>query len=438
MEESDLPEEVCPSEQIRSSGRRFEAKNGLVPEEVRSPEQLHFSEQGLKERSREVSEQVRPPEQDHIPEPLMAAWLQPHTVYQFLTPVYPNSGDLAVALAAEEYRRREDPPGAIESYTEEETREQLAEIVRHIKPEDHIDLMGGGNFGSLYPRTELLREWAIRTLRGAVDNPITILPQSICFEDTPEGREMLRRSIPVYNDPQVRIIARDQQSEKRAREYYPDASVFLMPDIVFTLRTPQRIRSRTRDVLRCVRSDKESMLPDHGEKLFHEVQALAGAPRSSGALAGALPLPSDVNNPQGNSLRPTLQETAYDPLPSQAENIHFIPIDTCLSMPVPQNERTQSVNAMLQCFESAGAVVTDRLHGLIFAFITGTPAVVLPSYDNKTRGTYEWLKGCTSVCYLEHPTAETILAALGKVRAHDRHRADTLRELRGMWHETAL
>lgn len=333
------------------------------------------------------------PEQDHILEPLLAAGQRPHIDYQFLTPAYPNHGDLAIALASEQYRRREDPPGAIESYTEEETREKLPEIAGLIRPEDHIDLMGGGNFGSLYPRTELLREWTIRTLRRTVDNPITILPQSIYFADTPEGNELLRNSIPVYNHPDIRIIARDHQSEKRAREYYPKASVFLMPDIVFTLRTPQRLRSRTSDVLWCVRSDKESLLPDHGEKLFHEVQALT---------------------------------------------IHFIPIDTCLSMPVPESERALYVESMLQCFESAGAVVTDRLHGLIFAFITGTPVVVLPSFDNKTRGTYEWVKRCTSVCYLEHPTAESIVWALEKVRAHDRHRADTLRELQAMWHETAL
>ena len=45
----------------------------------------------------------------------------------------------------------------------------------------------------------------------------------------------------------------------------------------------------------------------------------------------------------------------------------------------------------LRSFAAARLVVTDRLHGMIFSAITGTPCVVLSNYNHKVRGTYEWI-----------------------------------------------
>lgn len=42
--------------------------------------------------------------------------------------------------------------------------------------------------------------------------------------------------------------------------------------------------------------------------------------------------------------------------------------------------------------EACSVLVTDRLHGMIFAYITGTPCIVMDNKTNKVFGVYEeWL-----------------------------------------------
>ncbi|MBQ7221650.1 MAG: polysaccharide pyruvyl transferase family protein [Synergistaceae bacterium] len=47
----------------------------------------------------------------------------------------------------------------------------------------------------------------------------------------------------------------------------------------------------------------------------------------------------------------------------------------------------------------AGAelVVTDRLHGMLFAAITGTPCVAFDNKTGKVHSVYEWIAGCEYV-----------------------------------------
>ena len=46
-------------------------------------------------------------------------------------------------------------------------------------------------------------------------------------------------------------------------------------------------------------------------------------------------------------------------------------------------------------------VVTDRLHGMVFAAISGTPCIVFSNYNHKVQGTYEWIKYLPYIKYAE-------------------------------------
>ena len=46
-------------------------------------------------------------------------------------------------------------------------------------------------------------------------------------------------------------------------------------------------------------------------------------------------------------------------------------------------------------------MVTDRLHGMIFAALTKTPCIVVPNSNYKIKGIYEWLKGLNYISFLE-------------------------------------
>jgi pyruvyl transferase EpsI len=46
----------------------------------------------------------------------------------------------------------------------------------------------------------------------------------------------------------------------------------------------------------------------------------------------------------------------------------------------------------MEHFRTAQLVVTDRLHGMIFAAVAETPCVVIKSKSYKIEGCYEWLR----------------------------------------------
>ena len=54
--------------------------------------------------------------------------------------------------------------------------------------------------------------------------------------------------------------------------------------------------------------------------------------------------------------------------------------------------REKTVEDKLNEFRHAKLVVTDRLHGMIFAAITSTPCIVLGNYNHKIESSYDWLK----------------------------------------------
>ena len=56
----------------------------------------------------------------------------------------------------------------------------------------------------------------------------------------------------------------------------------------------------------------------------------------------------------------------------------------------------------MQEFCDAKLVITDRLHGMIFAAISETPCIVFSNYNHKVGGTYEWIKQLPYIRYVEN------------------------------------
>ena len=59
---------------------------------------------------------------------------------------------------------------------------------------------------------------------------------------------------------------------------------------------------------------------------------------------------------------------------------------------LPIEEREWQLQKLLDAFRGAEVAITDRLHGMVFSTITGTPCVVFRSSNHKIRTTYDaWL-----------------------------------------------
>ena len=60
---------------------------------------------------------------------------------------------------------------------------------------------------------------------------------------------------------------------------------------------------------------------------------------------------------------------------------------------LPVEDRQGQLQELLDAFRKAEIVVTDRLHGMIFSAITGTPCVAFRNRNHKIKSTYDsWLR----------------------------------------------
>ena len=66
--------------------------------------------------------------------------------------------------------------------------------------------------------------------------------------------------------------------------------------------------------------------------------------------------------------------------------------DTVLKYDIYPNERRKKVHDKLEQFGNYKLVITDRLHGMIFAAITGTPCIAINNSNKKVEKVYQWIK----------------------------------------------
>lgn len=125
---------------------------------------------------------------------------------------------------------------------------------RKSKHSTPIFLQGGGNFGDLYPLNHNFRKHIIERYPN---NPIIILPQSVCYqhqENVTADEEFFAKHT------NVTMCARDQISFNFMQEHFPHNKVLLVPDMAFFVNfqkyTAQNSTSTSR-ILFAKRTDKE-------------------------------------------------------------------------------------------------------------------------------------------------------------------------------------
>ena len=77
--------------------------------------------------------------------------------------------------------------------------------------------------------------------------------------------------------------------------------------------------------------------------------------------------------------------------------------DMVLESGVPIAERESALEQKYMQFAGVELVITDRLHGMIFCAITGTPCIVIDSKSPKIRGCYEWIKHLDYIRFADCP-----------------------------------
>lgn len=263
-----------------------------------------------------------------------------------------NIGDAAIDLAEQNLLLQYFPDYYQVEFSTYEMSRKYTFLQAIVNPSDIIFIHGGGNMGSLYKTEEELHR---KIVQDFPNNKIVILPQTIYFADTPEGQAELALSARVYNHHRdLTIFARGQESYDRACHYFQNAKVKLMADSVLSLHRDYGFDRK--GILLCLRGDEETLLADKKQEILDTVHSL-------------------------------------DPEAEFCTNM--------AEQDISRVDRAAVVNEELQRYARRRVVVTDRLHGMIFAAVTGTPCVVLDNVSRKSGDVYEsFLQDSNAIFYI--------------------------------------
>lgn len=273
-------------------------------------------------------------------------------VFFFMEPEHDNIGDQGIAYAQQKFIKDKFPEYNIYLITEKEFNDFKLYLKGIVRKKDIICTIGGGNLGNEYLHHENTRRDIISMFPN---NKIIMFPQTIHFSNDELGKKELKKTIEIYNNHKdLTIIAREKISYKQMKEIF-NSNVLLTPDIVLYLNEQYEDIRREGAVL-CFRNDDEAVI-SYKEKEYI----------------------SKVVKDKFNLVTNT---------------------DMRAGKRIEVEEREVIVKEKLDQFRKAEIVITDRLHGMIFAAITGTPCIVFSNYNHKIIGTYEWLKEFNYIKFL--------------------------------------
>lgn len=269
------------------------------------------------------------------------------------TPLHGNLGDQAIALAEIQLLKGIDDEKEILEIP-------LLSLLYHyrlfkkIVGKEKIIIHGGGFMGSLWMKEEIMLRNVIEAYK---DNVIIILPQTVFFEE--DKMEEYNKSKQIYSSHKnLHICTREKKSYDLACSMINKEHVHLVPDMVPYLKYDVKHISKKKEVLLCLRSDKEKVLSDTEKTRIYTI------------------LQKNFNR--------MVKET-----------------DTVMEYGITSDKREQEVKQKIEEFASVELVITDRLHGMVFAAIAGTPCIALTNCNYKIEGVYEWIKNNEYVRYIE-------------------------------------
>lgn len=225
----------------------------------------------------------------------------------------------------------------------------IREIGKETSDRDVIVVPGGGWIGTLWRESG---ELFIKILECCSESKIIVFPQTITFEKTEYGQQQERDLyVAIQKCRSLLLMVRDQKSYNFLKEKMPKESgnvqYLLAPDIALSI-DPNLHYQRNNTIGFCFRQDKEKVV---SEALLLEIKRELMQ--------------------QGN------------------EVINF---DTVMKEHINPKERENGLFKLWTDIAKMKLVITDRLHGMIFAAITNTACIALNNSNGKVVAVYElWL-----------------------------------------------
>lgn len=286
-------------------------------------------------------------------------------VFIFLAADYGNLGDVAITLAQKKILQLKYPNSPIIEVPASLHLDKLKGICKQINADDIITIIGGGNMGDMYGGYEMYRQLIIKLFPN---NKIISFPQTTDFANTQKGIQFLKSAKYTYQGRNLVLLAREHESFLFMQKNFK-ANCFEVPDIVMTLKHWDNNNER-HGISLCFRNDKEKVLSTDVVKGIHKCCM------------------------------------SYDSI---------YEIDTHVGDKFDPTDKFGCLESFLNRLKKSRILVTDRLHGMIFAYITGTPAIVFDNSNKKVGNCFRWIENCGFICYMEKFDEAVFEVNLGKL-----------------------
>ncbi len=271
------------------------------------------------------------------------------------SPEHGNLGDHAISIAEIAFLKEYFFDREIIEISANHFISDSRRIANHINSKDIILITGGGFMGSLWLDGEIMTRTIVNYFP---DNHIVIFPQTVYFEKTEYAQAEKETSMQVYKKHKnLSIALRDKSSfDFMNIELSDSAELFYSPDIVTFLNMTEPKKKRE-SITFCIRQDRES----------------------------------------------TVDQDLISSVKKSLIGYNFNYISTVVNGSVSLKRRNEKLELLLDQFRTSKIVITDRLHGMLFAAITGTPCVALDNLSRKVSGVYIWIKYLPYIRLADNP-----------------------------------
>lgn len=261
----------------------------------------------------------------------------------FNGPNHGNLGDHAILLAEEELLKDK----GILSF--EILSHQIEYFIKKYKNRvsrnDIVMITGGGNLGTLWEHEQI---GVNKVLEAFKANKIVIFPQTIYYAKDRHANYRLKVDKNVYKTcKKLLVCCRDKKTFDFCQTSL-EVNAKYTSDIVTYLNYSENDHAR-KNIMFCFRADKEKVL----------------------------------SNDEVNKIKDIILAKF------KGENIKYI--DTVLPGKFSFHKGKKKLFELLNEISHTKLFITDRLHGMIFAAITGTPCIALANSSGKVKGVYDWI-----------------------------------------------
>ncbi|WP_175476655.1 polysaccharide pyruvyl transferase family protein [Syntrophus gentianae] len=270
---------------------------------------------------------------------------QGYCIVFIATPVHGNLGDHAIVYSQERFFTDRGLGKNIVEIPSPKYQIYASEIKKYITDKDLIVIDGGGSMGTLWLNEEHKMQHIVKNFPY---NPIFIFPQTVFYSDDVQGKTESQQAAEVYSAHRnLHICAREKASYLMMKKLYPTVDILLVPDMALYLNHINYKQPRKGAIL-CLRTDKEKQLDKEIIKQIYIDLELRGL---------------KIKNES-----------------------------TVISETILKRKRLQKLKKKWNSFSRAQIIITDRLHGMIFAAITGTPCLAFDNSSGKVSNVYDWIK----------------------------------------------